>query len=182
MPNKRLQRTDFPARCASKTAAEPRRYKAKELMRTLIVILFTLFSVNAIANTSLEGTWEGAKFNGVNYSYHLLEIDEYGKGFYTYTIGDAMEEAFVFPLDLNGKVFARGYIEIPLINDKATMKSTLLLSLNTAIDNLTALTIVYENNGEPMFSYNWPLVKSGKGKVKNFLLYSFAKKLYNNTP
>ena len=79
-------------------------------MRTLIVILFTFFSVNAIANTSFEGTWEGAKFNGVNYSYHLLEIDEYGKGFYTYTIGDAMEEAFVFPLDLNGKVFARGYI------------------------------------------------------------------------
>jgi hypothetical protein len=156
-----------------------RRYKAKEVMRTLIVILFTFLSLQSMASSSFEGAWEGAKFNGVNYSYHLLEVDEHGKGFYTYTIGDAMEEAFVFPINLNAKMFVRGYIEIPLINDKSTMRSTLILSRNTAIDNLTALTIVYENNGEPMFSYNWPLVKSRKDKVKNFLLYSFAKKLYN---
>ena len=149
-------------------------------MRNFLVLLISLLSLTAYANSEFEGLWEGFQANDPHISSHLMVINSEGKGYYVVGIGDALSEQSFALIDLSNLKYKNGFIEVPL-NKYATEQASshLVISKDLLDGHLNCLTIYHDKNGVPLFSINWKLRKSLTGQAKNNELYQFAQKLYN---
>lgn len=148
-------------------------------MKLAKVLTLLLLSFNTNAKESIEGLWEGYALRAGLHGSHILEIRQTGKGFYTYTIGDGMEEKLVFPVDLSKVKFNDGYLALKLNRIGTKIEHTLIISKDLG-GILSVLTIAHTPDGKPVFSFPWALTKV-RGEIRNKLLYDFAIKIYNKS-
>ena len=144
----------------------------------ILLILALLFS--SIANASnidkLVGTWVGHQKNGNEYFHQVLEIDENGKGFYAFSIGDSYLKGWVFPIDIHGKTLNNGHITLNLkpIDGNPNINHILVLAPSGMNKEIGVLTINLLDDGSVFNSIGWSLVKT-ESKLGAFGLYDFAK-------
>jgi hypothetical protein len=147
-------------------------------MRKYFFLLYLVTFVS-FANNKFVGIWEGSKFNGLQYSSHILQIDGEGNGFYIYSMDGQLDTKFYYSFKSSPIKFKKGYFVVPTFGVNKTPNLSLLLTQNMNLNIFVATTILYDQVNYPFLSTQWHLVKTDKENIKNNKLFSVAQELYN---
>ena len=146
-------------------------------MRKLLILVFLFSSIsNASSIDKLVGTWVGHQKNGHEYFHQILELDENGKGFYAFSIGDSYLKGWVFPVNIQNENLKNGHITLNLksIDSNVNSNHIVILAPSGMNKEIGVLTINLLEDGSPFNSIGWSLVKTD-GKLGISGLYGFAK-------
>jgi len=146
-------------------------------MRIILLITF-LISFNVNAEHKLTGLWEGYNFAFKSYNSHILVLNEYGEGFYAFTLSGHLNEDLVFPINSNNLKYSDGFYKL-VTQARDDMSVTVLIAEDMFAD-LSVITIVRGPDNNVMSSHAWKLALID-GNLQNERLYKFGRELYNKS-
>ena len=148
------------------------------MMKILLLFATILISSFTYSEHQMSGLYQGYSPDML-LSSAVLEIDQYGNGFFAVSYKDDFSEHGVFSVSLEGKKSENGFfVETTLSkNERRPLKHTLIL-VPSDKQYIHATSIMLTETDRPFITVQLKLEKVKKNLL-NQNLYDFAKPIYN---